>query len=77
MKNNVKQFQEIPLHHQDDYIQTSINNIWQLVRQRLNVVNTLNEITPKAIPRSGIAMTKAIYQLLDALNEYEKARVNR
>lgn len=70
MKNNVMKISDI---HNDD-IEHSVNNIWQLVRQRLNVVNTLNEITPKSIPRSGIAMTKAIYQLLDALNEYEKVR---
>lgn len=73
MKNNVMKISDI---HNDD-IEHSVNNIWQLVRQRLNVVNTLNEITPKSIPRSGIAMTKAIYQLLAALNEYEKARMNK
>ena len=76
MKNNVRQIQELSLHHQDD-IDFSINNIWELVRQRLNIVVTLNEITPKSIPRSGIAMSKAIYGLLDALNEYEKARFNK
>ena len=76
MKNNITRISDVPLHHQDD-IDHSINNIWLLVRQRLNLVNTLNEITPKSIPRSGIAMTKAIYQLLEALNEYEKVRTNR
>ena len=74
MKNNVRQIQDVPLHHQDD-IQFSVENIWQLVKQRLNIVVTLNEITPKSIPRSGIAMSKAIYGLLDALNEYEKTRI--
>ena len=74
MKNHIRQIQNLP-YHED--IQTSINNIWELVRQRLNIVITLNEITPKSIPRSGIAMSKAIYALIDALNEYEKVRINR
>ena len=74
MKNHIRQIQNLPFHED---IEISINNIWQLVRQRLNVVVTLNEITPKSIPRSGIAMSKAIYGLLDALNEYEKVRMNR
>lgn len=70
MKNNLLKISE----SNSDHIESSIEQFWLLVRQRLNVVVTLNEITPKSIPRSGIAMSKAIYQLLEALNDYDNVK---
>ena len=68
MKNSLAKISDYPLER------ISVDDAWQSVVSSLNIVVTLNKITPKAIPRSGIAMTNALYELLDALKIYQEAR---
>lgn len=73
MKNSIPNVRKISDY--DNAPMLVARNTWQRVYNSYLKVKTINEITPKAIPRSGIAMTNALTELLDALAEFAEIKM--
>ena len=58
-----------------DYtLDAEMDHAWAEVRDRLATVKAYNKIMPKAIPRTGKAMEKALAELLEAVRFYDELR---
>ena len=58
-----------------DYtLDAEMDHAWAEVRDRLATIKAYNKIMPKAIPRTGKAMEKALSEFIEAVRFYDELR---
>jgi hypothetical protein len=61
-----------------DYtLETELDSAWSEVRDRMATVKAYNKIMPKAIPRAGKSMEKALVDFIEAVRFYDELRSKR
>lgn len=65
MKNNVAVVSDLKNHP---------DVIWEKIRNVVNRIRVLDEINPKAIPRTIDSIENSIYELLSLLEQYDKEK---
>ena len=61
-----------------DYtLDLEVDTAWADVIEKLSTIKAFDKIIPKAIPRSGKAMEKAIRELIEAVKFYGELRAKQ